>query len=199
MTPDPDIAALLEPGERVWWQGTPVAGFHHPWQIAGMAAFGTPFLVGGIALSGFGIWTLTGATEWQMVALAIFCLIFSLPFLGVGLLLVFGISIDRLFAAPRRLRYVLTNNRALILTNFPMRRVESYPILRTSPLDHELSAKAGSIYFHVHVTRGSDDDPVIKREGFENIADSAEVFRLMRQTQLRSVSSEAPTSGKPAS
>jgi hypothetical protein len=184
MNTDPDIAALLEPGERVRWQGAPVAGFHLPFQIAGMAIFGTPFLVGGVAMAGFAIWTLMSATEWQMIALAVFCLIFSLPFLGIGLLLTVGISLDLLIAASRRLRYVLTDRRALIFEDFPKRKVASYPILRSSPLVLEKSAKAGSIYFHVHATRDADDQLDIKREGFENIADSANVFQLMRQVQL---------------
>ncbi|MGL4278923.1 MAG: hypothetical protein ACRCS0_01035 [Albidovulum sp.] len=184
MTPDPDIAALLEPGERIRWQGAPVAGLHRPFQIAGMAVFGTPFLVGGIAAAGFAIWTLMRATEWQMIALAVFILLFSLPFLGIGLLLVLGVSLDRLFAAPRRMRYVLTDSRALILSDFPTRKVASYPILKSSPLVHEPSARAGSVYFHVQSTRDSDNQLEIKREGFENIADSAHVFQLMRQVQL---------------
>lgn len=194
MNTDPDIAALLEPGERIRWQGAPVAGLHLPFQIAGMAIFGTPFLVGGVAMAGFAIWTLTGATEWQMIAIAVFCLIFSLPFLGIGLLLTVGISLDRLIAAPRRLRYVLTDRRALIFEDFPKRKVASYPILKSSPLVHEKSAKAGSVYFHVYATRGSEDGLEIKREGFENIADSAEVFRLMWQGQLHA-GSDTPKPG----
>lgn len=191
MTTDPDIAALLEPGERIRWQGIPVAGFHRPFQIAGMAVFGTPFLVGGLALAGFAIWILMRATECQMIALAVFCLIFSLPFLGIGLLLVFGVSLDRAFGAPRRLRYVLTDSRALILNDFPTRKVESYPILKSSPLVHEQSRLAGSVYFHVHATRDSEDQTEIKRQGFENIADSAHVFQLMRQMQLDATASSA--------
>lgn len=184
MTPDPDIVALLEPGERIRWQGTPVAGLHRPFRIAGMAVFGIPFLAGGLGAAGFAIWTLTRATEWQMIAIAVFFLIFSLPFIGIGLLLVFGVSLDQLFGAPRRLRYVLTDSRALIISDFPTRKVESYPILKSSPLVHERSKRAGSVYFHVHSMRDSDDHLAIKREGFENIANSSDVFQMMRQMQL---------------
>lgn len=197
MTPDPDIAALLEPDERILWQGAPVAGLHRPFQIAGMAIFGTPFLVGGAAAAGFALWMLPRAAEWQMIGIALFFLVFSLPFLGIGLLLVFGVTLDRAFGAPRRLRYVLTGRRALILTSFPKRKVQSYPILKSSPLDHEPSPHAGSIYFHVHVTRDSDERPEIKREGFENIADSAKVFRLMRQVQLDAAAEQKSENNNP--
>ena len=183
MMPDADIAALLEPGERILWQGAPVPGLHRPFRLIGMSAFGLPFLGFGLGAAGFGLWILPGATEWQMGALAIVLLVFALPFIGVGAYLTVGAPLDSLIAAPRRLRYVLTDRRALILSSFPGRRVESWPIVKSSPLVHEPSARAGSVYFHVHQNRDSEGPEELKRAGFENIADSQQVFRLMRQVQ----------------
>lgn len=179
-----DWRGMLEPKERILWEGSPVAGLHKPFNILARAIFGLPFLAGGITAAAFALWAITGSTEWQMVGLGFLFLVFSVPFLGVGLWLVVGVSLDRL-TAPRRLRYVLTDRRALILSRFPRQKADSYPIHKSSPLVHERSRRVGSVYFHVHANRDADTDGGmdIKRTGFENIADSEQVFRLMRQVQ----------------
>ncbi len=191
MTSFSDWSAILEPKERVLWEGSPVAGLHKPFNILAGALFGLPFLAGGVIAAYYALWAITGSAEWQMVGLGFLFLVFSVPFLGVGLWLVAGVSVDRL-TAPRRLRYVLTDRRALILSRFPRQKTDSYPIHKSSPLVHERSRRVGSVYFHVQAFPDADGGMDIKRTGFENIAESEQVFRLMRQVQQAGADQRRP-------
>ncbi len=172
----------FEQGERLIWEGAPEGRWTlNPWLLF-LAAFGVPFLAAGLFVSGgallfgdpfdFGFAGILG----RFVA---FC--FGLPFLASGIGMVFG-PLYMQSQAPRHVRYALSDRRAYIATSWWTRQIEILTIPPGSPIEVE---GGRSIFFQTLVGRDSDGDRITTRKGFENIADAAVVYRLLRGIQAR--------------
>lgn len=168
------------PGERLIWEGQPMPGRSATPMTIGLAIFGIPFFLAGLAVSGGALLSLMGFDlNIVKAAEAVYMFFFGLPFLGMGGGLVFG-PWYALRNAHRKIRYALSDQRADIATSWWSRRIEVLPILRGS----ELSLQNGKdVYFHTRIKRDGDGDRVTEEKGFENIADAAYVYQLMREIQ----------------
>jgi len=176
---------LLDPDERLLWDGQPVGGIRFTPKSIGASLFGLFFL-------GFAIfWTLGAAspllTGWTgrmptgMGWFFIFFPLFGLPFIAAGYWMVFGQHLSN--ARQRRhTRYALTNKRAII-TNWAGRRsLKSYPIGPDTVVDYQPGAEA-TIWFSTKVTTDSDGDTVTERAGFEHFEDGEAAYAAIRRIQ----------------
>jgi hypothetical protein len=173
----------FEPGERLLWQGGPVADPRlRPGQIA-LAAFGLPFLGVGLFLflTSAGK-LLTRPSSLSEAGLALFLLLFSLPFVGAGLGMVFGPHLAARLA-PRFVRYALSDRRAYIANRWWWRRdLASYPIAPDSVLELK-QGRTDTVTFYSHAGVDSDGDKHRKTAAFESIADGPAVYALLRKVQ----------------
>ena len=173
----------FQPGETLLWQGAPKPGIHGVAKIIGMALFGLPFLVigGGVCIAGLTM--LVGGKAWQDAGLGLFMTAFSLPFMGVGVFLVFGQWLAAA-QAHRRVRYALISRCAYIAQSWWAHKIESYPILKSTPIGLEKHRSADTVWFHIRTDKDSDGDQSITRIGFDNIADGDRVYHLLRSIQM---------------
>jgi hypothetical protein len=178
-------ADYFQPGEQLLWEGSPVKGIRGKAKLIGMSLFGLPFLVIGTGFCGIGLGMLFNASDWQMAALGLFIALFSLPFAGLGLYLVFGGWIAQA-QAHRRVRYALSNRAAYIAQTWWKQTLESYPILPATSTGLEKGRGADTVWFHVRNEKDSDGDRSTTRIGFDNIADGDKVFHLIRSIQTGS-------------
>lgn len=173
----------FQTGESLLWEGTPLPGVHGKGKIIGLAIFGLPFLVIGIGICVVGLKMLFGGPSWNDVGLGLFMTAFSLPFAGVGILLVFGQWVAAA-QAHRRIRYALSTRCAYIAKSYWTHSLESYPILPSSALGLEKGPRADTVWFHVYTERDSDGDRSTTRISFDSIADGESVYRLLRSIQM---------------
>ena len=166
----PGWDGILDPGERILWQGRPDSVV--TWTPANIAAS-----VFGLFFSGFAVFWMAmasraGGSFWM------FGLIHFLAGFAVGL----GPPV---WSAWRRRHtwYTLTDRRAFIATDIPMkgRKLKSYPIGKETSLDYEAGEPATIHFAHEfrRTKKGSHRVPI----GFERIRDGAKVFALFRQVQ----------------
>ena len=175
----------FQPGETLLWEGAPMPGVHGWPKIIGLALFGLPFLVIGTGFCIAGLTMLAGFKSWADAGLGLFMTAFSLPFVGIGAVMVFG----QWFAAReahRKIRYALSTRAAYIAKSFWTRSIEAYPILKSTPSGLDKGRSADTVWFHVHAERDSDGDRTTTRIGFDNIAEGERVFRLIRSIQTGS-------------
>ncbi|WBU60512.1 aspartate carbamoyltransferase catalytic subunit [Paracoccus albus] len=161
----PGWQGILEPGERILWQGEPDSRFRLEFKSLG-GTFPALFFV---CFSLF--WM------YQAAQGSIFFAMFGLFFLVIGLrdLLtpIFGPSFLR-----SRTWYTLTDRRAIVATDVPMRgrKLSSFPIDRDTPVEY-VDGNPPSIYFgHSAVDRS-------QRGGFQYIADADKVMAMIRDIQ----------------
>lgn len=160
----------LGPGEKLLWQGAPATGLR--------------FTGAGAVLSFFGIFFLGFALFWISMAASmsggILFPLFGVPFVLVGLWLVFG---HWFFDAYKRkkARYALTSKRALIARTLFGRRMESYPILRDSQI-RLISGKLDTVHF-AQKTYQTKNGTSVQNIGFRYIRDGQEVFDLLSKVQ----------------
>lgn len=173
----------FQPGEALLWEGTPKPGVHGKAKIIGMALFGLPFLVIGGGTCVGGLTMLVGWQVWQDIGLGLFMVAFSVPFAGLGAFLVFGQWIAAT-QAHRRTRYALSSRCAYIAKSWWNHSIESYPILKGTPVGLEKGRSADTVWFHVRSEKDSDGDRSTTRIGFDNIADGDSVYRLLRSIQM---------------
>jgi hypothetical protein len=170
MTPPDPWQGLLEPGERILWQGRPDA--HPDWRMLSVqrTVLGAVFAI--VAL----IWIVQASTLAGGGGLVT---LIGLPFLGLGLYQLGG---HVLWDAFRRARtwYTLTDRRAFIATDLPLRgkRLQSYPITRDTLLsfDDAPLASIGFAFAPVPLKRTTR----LRMIGFERIADGRAVYALIR-------------------
>ncbi|MFQ5624190.1 MAG: aspartate carbamoyltransferase catalytic subunit, partial [Paracoccaceae bacterium] len=83
----------------------------------------------------------------------------------------------------RRTWYALTDRRAFVATDLPLRgrRLKSYPITSEAVLDFN-NEEPATIYFAQQTRRGKNRTYQVNI-GFERIADGPEVYQLMRGIQ----------------
>jgi heme/copper-type cytochrome/quinol oxidase subunit 1 len=173
---------FFQPGETLVWEGAPKPGLHAWVKLIGMALFGLPFLVIGSGVCGMGLRMLFSGDGWQLGGLGLFLTLFSMPFIGVGLFLVLG-QVVASAVAHKRVRYALSNRCAYIAQTWVTRKIESYPILKSSALGLEIGRGADTVWFHVRSQKDSDGDLSTTRISFDNIADGEKVYRLLRSIQ----------------
>ena len=170
----------FEPGEKLLWEGKPLPGKGITPAIIGLALFGAPFFLAGMAMSGGSLLWMLGVPVGQLGSgEGVFMFFFGLPFLGIGI----GMVVGPWYAvrhAHRKVRYALSDRRAYIASQWWAQKLEAYPISKTSPLSLENDK---TVYFHINIGRDSDGDRTTEEKGFVNIAEAKQVFHLMRDIQ----------------
>jgi len=162
---------ILDKGEEIVWQGRPDGAVHfRPANIV-------PMLFG-LAFAGFAVFWMVMASSagggfWM----------FGLIHFSVGL----SLALSPVFWGPfkrRRTWYTLTNRRAIIATDLPLkgRQLKSYPINDTTILNFT-PGPLSSIMFSQETRRGNKGRRYTVDIGFEFITDGDEVYRLMRDIQ----------------
>ncbi len=172
----------FQPGETLLWEGAPKPGVHGKVKIIGLALFGLPFLIAGIGVGVAGVGQVFAARGWGDIGVGLFLATFSLPFTGVGAVMVVG----QWYAAAQahaKVRYALSTRAAYVAKSLWTRSIETYPILRSTPTGLEKGRTADTVWFHVRSEKGSDGDRTTTRVGFDNIAGGEAVFRLIRSVQ----------------
>jgi hypothetical protein len=172
----------FQPEETLLWEGAPKPGVHGWGKIIGLALFGLPFLVVGIAVGVAGVRQIYMAQGWNDAGLGVFFIAFSFPFALIGTAMVFG-QYYAAATAHRTIRYALSTRAAYIAKSGRKRSIESYPILRSTASGLEQGHNADSVWFHVQNERDSDGDRTTTRISFDNIADGVSVYRLIRGIQ----------------
>lgn len=161
---------ILDADEDIIWQGRPDGAM--VWKVSNFATF-----LFGMAFSGFALfWMVMAASAgggfWM----------FGLIHFFVGI----GIGIGPIFWSTHRRRntwYTLTNKRAIIATDIPMRgrKLKSYPITKTTVLGIDTSDPA-SITFATERRRRKNGSYEVKI-GFERIENGKQVYTLLRDIQ----------------
>ena len=163
--------SYLNPGEKVLWQGQPSSKlrlqFKHPMHHV----VGLIFVV-------FSVFWMT-----QAAAAGGLFWMFGLIFLVIGLFNAGGVFFWRAYAA-KVTWYSLTNQRALIATDFPLigRQLRSWPINAQSPLSFKQGAAVSDLYFasqRVRTKNGSYMRPI----GFEGLTEGAQLYQTMLKIQ----------------
>ena len=161
---------ILDADEGIRWQGRPDGAM--VWKPSNFIT-----ILFGLAFSGFALfWMIMAASAgggfWM----------FGLIHFFVGI----GIGIGPIFWSTYRRRntwYTLTDKRALIATNLPMRgrKLKSYPITKETPLEFSTGDPA-SITFATERRRSKNGSYEVKI-GFERIADGKQVYAMIRDIQ----------------
>lgn len=172
--PPPGWEGILFPGEEILWQGRPDGVF----KLSGMGLFQAIF---GIAFAGFALlWMVLAASGpggfWM----------FGLIHFSVGL----GLSFHGTFW-PTFLRrhtwYTLTDQRAFIATNLPIRgrKLDAYPIDAETDLRMQYSDIPSVWFAHRLVKRQKRRGYNKVDIGFEQIHDAREVMDMMMEIQRK--------------
>ncbi|TLP69129.1 aspartate carbamoyltransferase catalytic subunit [Parasedimentitalea maritima] len=163
---------ILDDDEKILWQGRPDGGVSIKIQNILMAIFGTVFA--GFALFWMIIASKGGGDFW----------LFGLLHFSVGLALVLYSLFWSTFRR-RRSWYTLTDRRAFIAINLPLRgkSLKSYPIASSSPLEL-IDGNLSSVNFAEEVKSGKNGSYTVSI-GFERLTDGREVYRLMRDIQTK--------------
>ncbi|MEJ6404167.1 hypothetical protein [Yoonia sp. 2307UL14-13] len=171
----------FEPGEVLLWQGAPEPGIRSFWGTLFLSIFGVPFFGGGLMIAGsafasfFQGWNLFG------IAMGIFLLAFSVPFLTVGAGLVVGSWLAAIYG-HRFTRYALTNKRAYIANSFYRHSLKSFQI-KPDDIITLTQGNFDSVHFKTVHDRDSDGDKTTHQIGFDGIVDAREVYQMIRKIQ----------------
>ena len=189
-----DWDGILEPGERILWQGRPDASVVWADLLAAQTLFGLFVTVFALFWIGAAA-AMTGSIGWSDSWFDLIGMVFPLfgvPFVGVGLYMVVG----RLFHdAFRRGRtwYTLSDQAAYVATDMLGKRaLRRHDIDRMDRLELD-DSRPGSVWFgqdrqlrHVHF-RARDGFPGrthsyvhLAPVGFERIADARAVYGMIR-------------------
>ncbi len=180
-TAAPGWDGILDPGEKIVWQDRPDARI----SFAGRAPMQ---MIMGVFFTGFALFWIVQAS-WitshdGFPAFARFFPLFGIPFVLVGLKMLGG---DALWAAfvRRHTWYTLTNRRAFIATNVPMRgrTLKSYDIVPETDIEFD-GRDPGTLIFAYETRRGTARKPV----GFIRIPDARSVLAQMHEIRKRQMS-----------
>ena len=151
----------LEPDETLVWAGRPIRAFR--WHTHGL--FASAMLVIQVA---FGLLALSLLSLAIVPILDLHPLGIVMVFFCPGLLLLCTMALWN-WLKRRSAHYALTNNRALVVRRFPLKRLISYPIYRDKPI---LVGKTEpkSLYF-VHENRQINFTKLRLCYGFEHLED----------------------------
>jgi len=174
---------ILDPDEKILWQGQPDGKFRLRGKNIVLSLFGIVFLGSSVI---FLVMAAASAPAQGGPAGLMFVL-FGLPFVLVGLYLVFGIHWADM-AGRRKTHYTLTNKHAFIATAFLVKRLKSYPINADTVLELR-PGSPGSVIFAEEIVRSSNSS-TRRAIGFELIPDAQKVYALMRDVQDGTVQAE---------
>lgn len=172
----------FDAGETLLWQGAPKPGIVHWLRNIGITAFGIPFLCAGLFCAAAGLRFLVKLTLGDL-AFGVFLTAFSVPFVVVGGVMVFGPWVADVLV-PQRTRYALTNKAGYEATRYWGRKMDVFPIkpeTRIELIQHRYGAS--SVHFHFEEKLDSDGDQSVTKKGFADIADGEKVYRLVRNAQ----------------
>ncbi|CUH75063.1 hypothetical protein [Tropicibacter naphthalenivorans] len=168
---------LLDPGERILWQGRPERGFSlRPFRPIQML-FGAGMMGFALLWMAMASWITAGIDQNGPFALFPY---FGLIFLFAGAWNA-GLSLIWAHVLRQRSVYSLSTQRAFIATSVPLmgRRLKSWPIDQGSVLELD-DSQPGHVWFaksYVDTKHGSQT----RRVGFERLAEPRKVYGLMRQ------------------
>lgn len=165
---------ILEPGERVLWQGQPVPDLD--WSEVDRRD-----IIFGLVFAGFAVfWMVVAAASTWGEGAAMVLPLFGLFFLAIGLKRAGG---SVLLDARRRRGtwYTLTDRRAFVASDLGGRRtLEAYPIDATTRIDHDPTR--GHIWFATDfVKKGRKSRK--RRIGFTHLSETRTVHDLMQQVR----------------
>lgn len=166
-------AGILDPGERILWQGRPDQRLHIELAKLPLVLFGIVFA--GFAAVWMGLVAQAGGGFWM----------FGLIHFSVGL----GIAASAIGWSTVKRRgtwYTLTDRRAFIATRLPLRgkRLDSYTITPDTPLSlHD--GTPGSVMFGREERRGNKGRVYTVDIGFERIDDATRALEILREIQRR--------------
>ena len=161
---------LLDPDERVIWQGAPDATLRLAWTSIGQPIVGVIFPI--IAFSGFNLGETPGFAN----------LIIPAIFSAVGLYELILIHPWKAYVRKNTF-YTLTNKRAFIGMSLPFkgRTLESYPLSRDTQVTLRDGVRA-SIHFAERMKRTRRSEKAIPI-GFEDLSDGRRVYSMVRSVQ----------------
>ncbi|WP_101065538.1 aspartate carbamoyltransferase catalytic subunit [Roseovarius salinarum] len=170
MTDAKDWDEILEPGERILWQGRPDTRLVFPPERKG-------FFVFGLILVAIGV---IQFSVLRRVELDITLWPYTLVPVALGLAIV-GVQPFWTRLRRRRTWYTLTNRRAFIATDLPVlgKRLKSWPVKSDAPLVLTEGAPA-NVWFAERRTRTDSGRIRVTPIGFERIADAKDVAEQMR-------------------
>ncbi|MBY6155197.1 aspartate carbamoyltransferase catalytic subunit [Vannielia litorea] len=176
----PGWERLLDDDEEILWQGRPNGGV----VVRSKDAFESLF---GLFFAGFAVFWISMASSMRPPSNAPFIFqifpLFGLPFLAIGLYMVFGKYFWRAYVR-RHTNYTLTNKRGFIATEvFGNRKLKSYPL--TDRLELEQTAQGDTLWIasqqFTRRNKNGFNRTYTKRIGFELIEDGGRVMGLARK------------------
>ena len=164
-----DWAGILDPDEKVIWQGRPDGRFVLERRMLRPGLYGVGFAAFATIWLGLAVLAGAGIEFWGL----------GLLFIAVGL----WITVHALFQPTflrRRTWYTLTNRRAFVATDLPVfgRSLTSYPINRGVRIDRSDPDRPSVIFAAKKIN--SDDGARVEPIGFERIVEAQHVFQLMQ-------------------
>ncbi|WP_458791484.1 hypothetical protein [Yoonia sp. MH D7] len=169
--------------EELLWSASPAGVLNWTWGMIGLSIFGVPFLLAGLATFFIGIASLFEGSGTLVLGTGVFMMIFSLPFISVGLGLTVGTWVMPLLA-PHFVRYAVTDKRAYIAKSWWTHKMESHAIDASNTVELR-EGKTDTVYFTKTSRRGNDGKTYNGKIGFLNIEDGAAVYKLLRNLQQK--------------
>jgi hypothetical protein len=169
--------AYLLTDERLLWEGAPEPDFRLRGREIFQIVSGLPILAIGVICLLLGIEALLSPTDPPLLFA-----IFATAFGGVGGYMVFQ-PIFGAYTTARHIRYALSTRAAFVVRDWPIRRLEVYPILPSSEITLKRGGKVDTVSFHVRCETGSEGDVAEERIGFQHITNGAHVFRMIQSLQ----------------
>lgn len=162
---------ILDPGERILWQGRPAQGFY-------MDLVKLPLAIFGLFFTGFALFWMVMAAQ----AGGVFWM-FGLIHFSVGVGLTFS-AVAWGTLKRRGTWYTLTTRRAFIATELPLKgkRLDSYAITPDTRLSLR-QGSPGSVIFSREDRRGNKGRVYTVDIGFERIAEAGRAYEIMRDIQ----------------
>lgn len=162
-------AGLLDPDEKILWQGHPTPGVRFDLSQPMSVVIGLFFM--GFSIFWMKTAAMAGGYFWM----------FGLLFFGIGFYNAIGVHFWKSFLRGQT-HYTLTDKRGFIATNTLGRKtLASYPITAESDVTLSEGTRT-SVYFHNKVKRSKNGTYTVPI-GFEDIHDAREVLSLIRQVQ----------------
>ncbi|NJM82096.1 MAG: hypothetical protein HC844_06035 [Tabrizicola sp.] len=178
-----DWSAWIGPDETLLWHGQPEPDTRVRLGHIVLALFGAPFLVVGLYVLWGGIQSVvTLPVTLSRLAMGLFLLGFSVPFVGAGAAMTFGPHLAARYA-HRRVRYAVTNRAVYVGTRWWKPVLSAYPVQPDAAVSYEADGKTGTVAVQVGYERDADGDKVTKKVKLEGIADAVDVYHLLRRIQ----------------
>ena len=165
-----DWKNLLNPGEKVLWQGRPNTGLR--WRKPSAFKFPMTLIFAGTAIYiQLGVY---GKSNPK------FMLLFGSGFVAVGVFLTVGLFFWDSYKR-RYTRYILTNKRAFVATNHWKKNLRILPILKDTLVDFRPGTESTVIL--EFETRDTRKEKKTIEHGFELIDEGTKVFSLISKIQ----------------